>query len=190
MGATLKINSNKQEIWFQGDWNNHWRLTSSNQRETAAVLCWLLRSAPFLREQQVQSLKIETDNSSSAYNLNRGAAAISLLKLTDRILEVAEDLELQIHAFHIHGKENTIPDSLSRLVTSGDYSLKEEILQEVLLMLKIRPSIDMFSNRRNRKFRRFMSLSQDKWAVAQDCLPISWQLEVPYLHQPIPLIQQ
>ncbi|KAA6385495.1 MAG: hypothetical protein EZS28_018983, partial [Streblomastix strix] len=107
-------------------------LTSSNQRETAAVLCGLLRSAPFLREQQVQSLKIETDNSSTAYNLNRGAAAISLLKLTDRILEVAEDLELQMHAFHIHGKENTIPDSLSRLATSGDYSLKEEILQEVL----------------------------------------------------------
>jgi hypothetical protein len=143
-----------------------------------------------LREQQVQSLKIETDNSSTTYNLNRGAAAISLLKLTDRILEVAEDLELQMHAFHIHGKDHTIPDSLSRHATSGDLSLKEEILQEVLLMLKIRPSIDMFSNRRNRKLRRFVSLSQDKWAVAQDCLSISWQLEVPYLHRPIPLIQQ
>ncbi|KAA6381033.1 MAG: hypothetical protein EZS28_023444, partial [Streblomastix strix] len=130
MGATLEINSSKQEIWFQGDWNNHWRLTSSNQRETAAVLCGLLRSAPFLREQQVQSLKVETDDSSTAYNLNKGAAAISLLKLTDRILEVAEDLELQIHAFHIHGKESTIPDSLSRITTSDDYSLNEEILQQ------------------------------------------------------------
>ncbi|KAA6390376.1 MAG: hypothetical protein EZS28_014094, partial [Streblomastix strix] len=118
------------------------------------------------------------------------AAAISLLKLTDRILEVAEDSELQIRAFHIYGKENTISDSISRLVTSGDYSFKEEILQNVLIMLKIRPSIDMFSNRRNRKFVKFVSLSQDKWAVAQDCLSISWQLEVPYLHPPIPLIQQ
>ncbi|KAA6364433.1 MAG: hypothetical protein EZS28_040041, partial [Streblomastix strix] len=161
-----------------------------NQRETAAVLCGLLRSAPFLREQQVQSLKVETDNSFSAYNLNRGAAVISLIKLTDRILEVEEDLVLQISAFQIHEKENTLPYSLFKISKLSDYYLKEEILHEVLVMLKIRPSINTFSNRRNRKFRRFVSLSQDKWAVAQDCLSISWQLEVPYLHPPIPLIQQ
>ncbi|KAA6357873.1 MAG: hypothetical protein EZS28_046601, partial [Streblomastix strix] len=122
--------------------------------------------------------------------LNRGAAAISLLKLTDRILEVAEDLNLQIHAFHILGKENTIPVSLSRLATTGDYSLKEENLHEVHLTLTISPSIDMFPNRRNRKFRRFVSLSQDKWAVAQDCLSILWQLEVLYLLPSILLMQK
>ncbi|KAA6384808.1 MAG: hypothetical protein EZS28_019666 [Streblomastix strix] len=118
------------------------------------------------------------------------AAAISLLKLTDRIQEVAENFELQIHAFHIYGKENTIPESLSRLVTSGDYSLNQVILHEAIVKFRIRPSFNMFSNRRNRKFRRFVSLSQDKWAVAYDYLSISWQLEVPYLHPPIPLIQK
>ncbi|KAA6400767.1 MAG: hypothetical protein EZS28_003707 [Streblomastix strix] len=117
-GATLKINSNMQEIWFQGDLNNHWRLTSSNQREKAAVHCGLFHSAPFLRQQQIQSLKVETDNRSTEY---------------------------------------AIPDSHYVLATSGDYSFKEEILPEVLAMLRIRPSIDIFSNRCNRKFRSTIS---------------------------------
>jgi FAD/FMN-containing dehydrogenase len=103
-------------------------------------------------------LKIETDNSATSYNLNRGAAAASLHKLTDRILKIAEDLNIQIHSFHIKGKSNIIPDSLSRLATSGDYSLKEEILHEALMMLRIKPTVDMFANRRNKKFRRFASL--------------------------------
>ncbi|KAA6366796.1 MAG: hypothetical protein EZS28_037676 [Streblomastix strix] len=113
LGVKLKINFNNQKILFQGDQNNHWRLTSSNKIEQSAVFCRLLCLVPFLREQQVQSLKVKTENSSTAYDLNRGAAAISLLKLTDRILEVAEDFDLQIIAFHINGKQNTIPYSLS-----------------------------------------------------------------------------
>ncbi|KAA6403650.1 MAG: hypothetical protein EZS28_000825 [Streblomastix strix] len=131
MGCNTQHQQQQVRDMVLGDCNNHWRLTSSNQRETAAVLCGLLRSAPFLREQQVQSLKFETESSSTAYNLSRGAAATSPLKLNDRKLEVAEDLDLLIHALHIHGKENMIPDSLSRLGTSGDYSLKEDILQKV-----------------------------------------------------------
>jgi hypothetical protein len=123
---------------------------SSNQRESAAILCALTRSEPFLRNKQITSLKIETDNSTAAYNINRGASAISLHKLTDKILELIENMNLQIHAFHIPGKTNIIPDSLSRLATSGDYSLREEVLQEILQQFKIRPTIDMFSNRRNR----------------------------------------
>jgi hypothetical protein len=95
---------------FQGDWSNRWRLMSSNQRETAAVRCALLHSEPFLRSKQITSLKIETDNSVTAYNLNRGAAAISLQKLTDRILEKIETMQIQVHAFHIHGADNIVPD--------------------------------------------------------------------------------
>ncbi|KAA6376769.1 MAG: hypothetical protein EZS28_027703, partial [Streblomastix strix] len=116
-GATLKLQKLEEEIWFQGDWCKKWRLSSSNQRETAAVLCGLTRSERFLKRKQVTSLKIETDNSATSYNLNRGAAAASLRKLTDRILKIVEDLYIHIHSFHIQGKTNIIPDSLSRLAT-------------------------------------------------------------------------
>ncbi|KAA6364417.1 MAG: hypothetical protein EZS28_040055, partial [Streblomastix strix] len=73
-GAVLKLHNPEQEVMLQVNWSNKWRLMSSNQRETAAVLCALLHSEPFLRSKQITSLKIETDNSVTAYNLNRGAA--------------------------------------------------------------------------------------------------------------------
>ncbi|KAA6354458.1 MAG: hypothetical protein EZS28_050015, partial [Streblomastix strix] len=47
----------------------------------------------------------------------------------------------------------------------------------------------MFANRRNRKFKRFMTLVLDNWAMGQDCLSHPWSGEVPYLHPPIPMIQ-
>ncbi|KAA6369187.1 MAG: hypothetical protein EZS28_035288 [Streblomastix strix] len=187
-GATLKLQNPEEEIWFQGDWSDKWKLSSSNQRESAVVLCAITCSEHFLKRQRVTALKIETDNSVASFKLIRGAAAISLQQLSDKILEKVEDLEQQIQSFHIHGIENIIPDSLSRLATSGDYSLRSEVLQEVLSQFQVKPTIDMFSNRRNRKFKRFVSVTQDRWAVTQDSLSMSWRSEIPYLHPPIPLI--
>ncbi|KAA6400036.1 MAG: hypothetical protein EZS28_004444 [Streblomastix strix] len=152
-GATLKLFNPAQEVWFWGKWSLNWHLQSSNQRETAAILCALRRSGTFLKERQVKSLKIETDNTSAAYNINRGSAAIALAKLVDRILEIAENSNLQLHAFHIPGVTNKIPDSLSRLATSGDYSLHQEVFEEAIRVLRTRPSIDMFANRQNRKLK-------------------------------------
>jgi hypothetical protein len=136
----------------------------------------------------VRSLKIETDNSSAAFNINRGTTASALAKLVDRTLDTAEKLNIQLHAFHIPGLQNKVPDSLSRLATSGDYTIDQEILNEALHILKVRPTIDMFANRKNRRCKRFVSLVPDNWAVAQDSLSVSWKGEVPYLHPPIPPI--
>ncbi|KAA6367278.1 MAG: hypothetical protein EZS28_037196, partial [Streblomastix strix] len=138
---------------------------------------------------QVRSLKIETDNSSAEFNINRGAAAAALAKLVDRTLETAEKLNIQLYAFRIPGLQNKILDSLSRLSTSGDYTIGQEILNEALHILKVRPTIDMFANCKNRRCRRFVNLVRDNWAVAQDSLSVSWKGEVPYLQPPIPLIQ-
>ncbi|KAA6316509.1 MAG: hypothetical protein EZS28_055250, partial [Streblomastix strix] len=171
-GATLQMSHPDLEILFHGKWSSNWHLTSSNQREAAGILCAFRSSETYLRERQIRSLKIETDNSSAAYNINRGSAAVALVKLTDRILETAEDLNLQLHAFHIPGKLNAIPDSLSRLATSGDYQIHQNVLMEALFALQVHPSIDMFANRRNRKFRRFMTL------VLANQEPLS-QLELP-----------
>ncbi|KAA6379565.1 MAG: hypothetical protein EZS28_024905, partial [Streblomastix strix] len=184
-GATLKLQNPEEEIWLQGDWSDKWKLSSSNQRETAAVLCALTRSEHFLRRQRVTALKIEIYNSMTSFNLNREAAAISPQKLTNKILEKVEDLRPQIQAFHIHGKENMIPNSFSRLATSGDYSLRSEVLLEVLSQISVKPTKDMYSNRRSRKFKRFVSATHDRWAATQDSLSMSWKSEIPYL---IPLI--
>ncbi|KAA6375152.1 MAG: putative reverse transcriptase, partial [Streblomastix strix] len=186
--ATLKLQNPEEEIWFQADWSDKWKLSSSNQRETAAVFCALTCSEHFLKSQRVTVPKIERDNSETSFNLNRGAAAVSLQKLIEKILEKVEDLGLQIQSLHVQGIENTTPDSLSRLATTRDYSLQSEVLVEVLSQFQVKPTIDMFSNRRNCKIKRFVSVTQDRWAVTLNFLSMSWKSEIPYLHPPIPLI--
>ncbi|KAA6394292.1 MAG: hypothetical protein EZS28_010178 [Streblomastix strix] len=114
------------------------------------------RFGVFLKEQEGHSTETKADNSATSCNLNRRAATASFLKLTDRILKVVEDLNIQIHSFHIKRKTNLIPVSLSRLATSGGYSLKEEILQEAPTMLRIEPKVDM------RKCRRLKDRTKDE----------------------------
>ncbi|KAA6392570.1 MAG: putative reverse transcriptase, partial [Streblomastix strix] len=188
-GATLKLQDLAQEVWFWGKWSLNWHLTSSNQREAVAILCAFRRYVSYLKERQLKSLKIETDNSSAAYNINRGSAAEALAKLVDRTLETAEVPSLQLHALHIPVVTNRIIDQLSRLAISGDYSLHQEVFEEALRSLRTRPSIDMFANRKNRKLKRFVSLTLDSWAVGQDCMSLPWKGELPYLHPPLPMIQ-
>ncbi|KAA6396105.1 MAG: putative Pol polyprotein [Streblomastix strix] len=187
-GATLKMSHPDLEILFLGKFSNNWHISSSNQRDIAGIFCAIRRSETYLRERQIRALKIETYNSSAENNIDRGSAAVALVKLTDRILETA-DPNLQLHVFHIPGKLNVIPDSLSRFATSGDYQIHQDVLMEALFALQVRPSIDMFANRRNRKFKRFLTLVLDNWAMGQDCLSHPWSGEVPYLHPPIPMIQ-
>ncbi|KAA6397239.1 MAG: hypothetical protein EZS28_007237 [Streblomastix strix] len=188
-GDILKMSHPDLEIMFLGKWSSNRHISRSNQREEAGILCALRRSETYLREKLIRSLKIETDNSSTAYNINRSSAAVALVKLTDRVLETAEDLNLQLHAFHILGKLNVIPISPSRLAFSGDYQIRQDVLTEALFALQIRPSINMFANRRNGMFKRFMTLVLDNQAKGQDCLSHPWSGEVPYLHPPIPMIQ-
>ncbi|KAA6387620.1 MAG: hypothetical protein EZS28_016852 [Streblomastix strix] len=47
----------------------------------------------------------------------------------------------------------------------------------------------MFANKSNRKLKRLISLTQDSWAVTQDCMSILLTRELPSFHPPIPLIQ-
>ncbi|KAA6383048.1 MAG: hypothetical protein EZS28_021426 [Streblomastix strix] len=117
-GATLKPQNPDEEIWIQGDWCKKQRLLSSNQRESAAILCGQTSSKPHLKSKPVTFLKIESKSYDTSYILNRRAAAASLCNMIDRILKIEEDHNIQIHSIHIKWKSNIIPDSISRLAIS------------------------------------------------------------------------
>ncbi|KAA6357627.1 MAG: hypothetical protein EZS28_046847 [Streblomastix strix] len=85
----------------------------------------------------LQSLRVQTDSSTTAYNINLGAAALSLRKLTDRIIQESEILQLQVSAEHIFGQTNTLTDSMSRLASSEDYEIDQDILKEAPFQLQI-----------------------------------------------------
>jgi hypothetical protein len=73
-----------------GWWTNNWRLRSSNQRETETILLGLLKLGSYLKGGKINSLRIESDNAVAIFNINRAASAVTLSKLTERIIEEAE----------------------------------------------------------------------------------------------------
>ncbi|KAA6386645.1 MAG: hypothetical protein EZS28_017829 [Streblomastix strix] len=85
-----------------------------------------------------------------AYILTQKAtAATALAKQMDMKLESSDYYKLQRHVRHIPGEQNKFPDTLSRLVTSGVYMINQQILNEAIHILKVKPSIDLFTNRMN-----------------------------------------
>ncbi|KAA6361793.1 MAG: putative reverse transcriptase, partial [Streblomastix strix] len=141
-GGTLTILKTGTTEMLNGPWNSNWKLNSSNQREIAAILLGVRRIKENYSNLNLQALRIESDNAASVYNINRGAAAIALTKMTDRVLEEVEELQMQISARHISGKQNQIANHLSRLAEAGDYQIKDECLPEAFFQMRIKPTKD------------------------------------------------
>ncbi|KAA6371021.1 MAG: putative Transposon Tf2-6 polyprotein, partial [Streblomastix strix] len=187
-GATLLLNSNKIEFKSGGIWKKSWILKSSNQRELAAVLCAVRRFEGQLKQEQIHSVHLQTDNTTTSYNINRANSSRTLSHLTDTILRTMEQLNIQIRSTHIPGIANKTADSLSRLNRAGDYSLSKKTASRACMMMKFKPTIDLFASRKNRLMKEYCTINQDKEAVARDAFSISWAREQPIIHPPIPLI--
>ncbi|KAA6398557.1 MAG: putative reverse transcriptase [Streblomastix strix] len=173
-GATLLLHKNNQELMSAGKWKNKWRLTSSNQRELAAVFCALRRFANLFREEKIHSIHLRTDNTTTSFNINRKNSSNSLATLTDWTLRLAEQMQIQIKATYIPGIENQVADSLSRLNRAGDYQLNKTTYNSLIKQLKMKPTIDLFASKTNKLTRRYCTITQDQEATARDAFSIPW----------------
>jgi hypothetical protein len=169
-------------------------LTSSNQRETAAVLHSLRHFLPTLQSQNIRALNLQSDNMTTVCNLTRQNAALPLLRMTRAIFSILLRANIGMKSTHIPGIQNTIADALSRLDTTGDYELRQEIYQHGIQTLGVTPSVDCFANINNRKCPRFFAPVENhlsKNAAAINGLYQPWsQKRMPFIHPPIPLIPQ
>jgi hypothetical protein len=166
-------------------------LTSSNQRETAAVLRGLLYYKPMTRAWQIHAITIRSDNSVTVYNLQRQGSGVALLHLTRAIFSLLEELDCRIHVRHIPGVDNSLTDSLSRLEKTGDYSLRHDVFQHAVRTLQVVPTIDLFAAAHNAKCGKFVALpgTLATGAMMEDAFGLeTWKLGIPYVFPPVQLI--
>ncbi|KAA6368683.1 MAG: hypothetical protein EZS28_035792, partial [Streblomastix strix] len=186
--ATLILPNQRESVKESGNWNKTEMNMSSNLKETTAVYLSLKKFNNQILQNRVKGVLINTDSSTTSYNINRRRSATSLAKATQMIIALAEKNQYKFRAKHIPEKTNTEADSLSRLSRCGDYALKREILDNAIKEMKKQITIDAFANRKNRKTQRFYSINRDVWAQTRDCLDQSWEGELPLVHPPIMLL--
>ena len=187
-GAELEIGS--QSLITFGSYSKSEGLCSSNLRETRGVLRSLLYFADLIRERQIRSMLIRSDNMVTVYNLRRQGVSINLLNETRQIFSLLQKLDVRIVATHVPGIQNTLADALSRMDLVGDYQLKPDVYRRALNRLNLSPTIDVFANSSNNKCRRFLALPGPLavGALALDALCYSWTGEVPYVFPPVQII--
>jgi hypothetical protein len=110
-----------------GSFSENDSLSSSNQRETAAVLRALTTFKDLLQNANVHGMTIRSDNTATVCNLQRQGAGKPLLKLTREIFKKLMKMDIRVRAVHVPGVENVLTDALSRMKATGDYELKMEL---------------------------------------------------------------
>jgi hypothetical protein len=162
-------------------------LTSSNQRETAAVLRSLLHFRPILLRYGIRAMTVRSDNSVTVFNLQRQGAGIALLQLTRKIFSLLLKLDIRITSCHIPGKENTLTDALSRIHATGDYALRQDVYDHATRAMHVAPTIDFFATQENTKCRRFVTWKGPSHPRDAFSMP-RWDNGLPYLFPPVQLL--
>jgi hypothetical protein len=134
-------------------------LTSSNQRETTAVLQALLYFRPMIIASNIRAIAVRTDNMVTVYNLrHQRAPGGKLLQATRAIFSVLTKLNTRILVSHVPGEDNALTDALSRMDTAGDYELLPDVFRDDARALGSNPTIDLLASRYHHKLARFAAL--------------------------------
>jgi hypothetical protein len=171
-----------------GRWPPNIEPQTSNFKELFAVVVAVRRFATLLSLSQVHNLRLHSDNSAVVFNVRRKAAARNLYPSLRQLLNLCRGLDIVLSVEHIAGVKNVTADSLSRLSRSGNYMLKQGVMQQICSTLQVQPQVDLFASASNAQLPRFVSLMEKDPTLARDAMTIPWDTGLSFLHPPIPLI--
>jgi ribonuclease HI len=187
-GAILQIQDRQWMTW--GRYQSIVSQQSSNYREITAVLLALRFFQTILLQNRVRCLKIQSDNQTTVFILNKVKAKNRLLAPARKIFSILARTQIQIIAEHLPGVQNSSADALSRLEIAGDYQLDKDIFQSGLQTIQMFPEIDLFATEENHLLPRFVTVKRSMSAIAVNAFSINWNNLSIYLHPPIILISK
>jgi hypothetical protein len=137
----------------------------------------------------VSSVLIRSDNTTTCYNINRQAACETLTPALTSLLRFADQANLHLTAEHVRGVDNGKADRLSRISPGGDYALKAEVLQRLLLTWEVQIGADLFAASWSAKHPHYFSTASDRNSLGRNAFLVRWnQFSLPLLHPPLPLM--
>ncbi|KAA6395767.1 MAG: hypothetical protein EZS28_008699, partial [Streblomastix strix] len=89
--------------------------------------------------------------------LRRLKAAPQLASGLRNLYKIIQHLGLQVQTVHVPRVINCIADSLSKLDSSGDYSINPQLSQILFMWWNLEPNLDLFANQYNAILPRYVS---------------------------------
>jgi ribonuclease HI len=139
-GATLQRTAGQMRMaygWWKGAMlvKRNGDAMTSNEHELRAVEKALRFGMATGEIRRGDDVWLRSDSTTVVFNVNRQAAGINLRPALRSLLRFAEENEIRLRAEHVPGVQNVLPDALSRLSPSGDYSLRHGVLEKALRKL-------------------------------------------------------
>jgi ribonuclease HI len=158
--------------------------TSSNQREMLAVLLALKHFLPTLKENNLTTLTLESDNMTVVHNVSKVRAQKGPLPIVRALFSFLTKHRITLLPMHRPGVNNEKADALSRLEWMGDYEIDWKVVAPILQEWRITPSVDLFATWANHKLPLYCSPDpSDANALAFNAFSIPWaQFPWPYVH--------
>lgn len=181
-----------ETIQARGFWSRQERKMSISALETLAI--W--RAMQSLTASQAEKLRgaklnILCDNTAAVRAIQKTAARAPEI---NRILKVMMPwlwrLEVRFEIAHIAGKDNTLPDELSRVVDEEDWMLMEKWFKRAQLQFRVKVTVDRFASDRNHLVARFNTRWACPGAEAVNAFTQFWQKEVNWANPPFSMIHR
>ncbi|KAA6345407.1 MAG: hypothetical protein EZS28_052164, partial [Streblomastix strix] len=130
-----------------------------------------------------------SDNTTAVYDIGKWKAKELLTERIKQVFYLVKRLKLQITTIHIPGKLNLTTDSLSRLCRSGDYSLKDGMIQMICKTWDYMPQIDIFATQYNKLINNYATVDlNDLETRFHNAFNYKWSKVKLYIHLPIPVL--
>ncbi|KAA6401856.1 MAG: putative reverse transcriptase [Streblomastix strix] len=189
-GATL-THENQIELIQHDCWSEKEAEMTSNAKEIKAIYYGLLRFEQVFKKIQDQAVLIRSDNTTAVYDIGKWKAKESLIERIKQVFYLVKRLRLQITTIHIPGKLNSTTDSLSRLLRSGDYSLKDGMIQMICKTWNYMPQIDIFATQYNKLINNYATVDlNDLGTHFHNAFNYKWSKVKLYIHPLIPVLNR
>lgn len=181
-----------ETIQARGFWSENERRKSISALEALAIL----RALESLSKEQADRLRgaklsILCDNTAAVRAIQKTAARSKEINdIMRKIMPWLWNRGVRFEIAHIAGRDNTIPDELSRVKDEEDWKLRENLFYRAQLLFRLRVAIDRFASDRNHMVPRFNA----RWACpgveAVNAFAQDWSRDINWVNPPFSLISK
>ena len=159
--------------YVKGTWNQSENEMHINLKE---LLACMKTSQYFIEKVRKCNLMLNVDSKVTVAWINKRGSIKNPVanELILDLMKVSHKFEIHFKASWIKGSNNVMADSLSRNIINPEIEVSSLLYEYICKKFNMFPTLDLFSNVKNRKCDQFCSSIPSQLSRSRDAFAISW----------------